>query len=367
MSRLIGLREAAVMLTIAISGSSPGRTLLVPEDFRQIQDAIDAASNGDTVLVDEGTYAEPIRFRGKAILVSSIDHRSWGAVMATVISPPAEHTGVEFTGGEDFRSELRGITIENGTGRDFGWETRGGGVVCLDSSPTLTHCNIVANSAEIGGGIFAENSHASLVRCRLSGNTAGRLGGGIDAQGSGLTLSGCVFKENSAPSGGALHTHLCGFEITNCIFVANQATGGKGAGVYSVSSPIRLVNCTFVDNRATDKGGGVFSAGYPDVTIENTIVWGNGLEPLAGRLGAVTYSDVHGGWPGRGNISLPPRFTRVRCLNHVLGIGSPCIDTGNPTMGDGTPWPTFYRNSQLLSDIGAYGGPGSRVWLTTGG
>ena len=51
--------------------SSPASTIHVPGDQPTIQAGINAASNGDTVLVDPGTYYENIDFLGKAITVTS--------------------------------------------------------------------------------------------------------------------------------------------------------------------------------------------------------------------------------------------------------------------------------------------------------
>ena len=46
-------------------------TINVPGDYSTVQAGINAASNGDVVLVADGTYYENINFRGKAITVAS--------------------------------------------------------------------------------------------------------------------------------------------------------------------------------------------------------------------------------------------------------------------------------------------------------
>lgn len=77
-------------------------TIHVPADQPTIQAAINAAANGDTVLVSDGTYKENINFKGKAITVASVN----GPVTTTIDG-----------GGNYFCSYL-----QHGRGRRFGIE-----------------------------------------------------------------------------------------------------------------------------------------------------------------------------------------------------------------------------------------------------
>ncbi len=49
----------------------PSGTLRVPEDYATIQDAVNAAGNGDTILVGPGTYAGGILISGKSVTLTS--------------------------------------------------------------------------------------------------------------------------------------------------------------------------------------------------------------------------------------------------------------------------------------------------------
>jgi hypothetical protein len=61
----------AVSIFILFPTLAFSATLKVPSQYPTIQDAIDATSGGDTVLVERGTYKESINFKGKAITVTS--------------------------------------------------------------------------------------------------------------------------------------------------------------------------------------------------------------------------------------------------------------------------------------------------------
>ncbi|MFH1188089.1 MAG: M23 family metallopeptidase [bacterium] len=70
---------------------APTDILLVPDQYRTIQEAFDAAGNGYTVLVDSGTYFENIKFSGKAITI-----RSKNGAENTIIDGGGKGAGIDF-------------------------------------------------------------------------------------------------------------------------------------------------------------------------------------------------------------------------------------------------------------------------------
>ena len=54
--------------------------------FDEIQEAIDAATGGDKIIVQLGIYYENIKFKGKNIILTSTDPEDWLAATGTVIS-----------------------------------------------------------------------------------------------------------------------------------------------------------------------------------------------------------------------------------------------------------------------------------------
>lgn len=128
----------------------------VPEDYETIQEAIQAASNGCMILVNDGVYKENIDFINKAITLKSVNDP-----VKTIINGNADGSVVTFSSGEGEDSVLDGFTIINGFTSSYG-----GGITCDNSSsPTIINCNINGNFAFFGGGgiSFKESSSPTIT------------------------------------------------------------------------------------------------------------------------------------------------------------------------------------------------------------
>src|SRR5262245_31765937 len=99
-----------LVMLLAQTPLGVAKTILVPEDYATIQAAIDAAANGDVVLVSAGTYSEHIDFTGKAIRVTS---RS-GPSVTIIDASSSPGSAVSFQNGEDERSVLEGFHVTGG-------------------------------------------------------------------------------------------------------------------------------------------------------------------------------------------------------------------------------------------------------------
>ena len=121
--------------------------LNVPDDFETIQAAIDAAEDGDLVLVQRGDYHENIDFLGKNITVASefINTGDRADMYETNLFPVEERSVVTIASGETEDAQLIGFWIRNGRGTDTGNDQyRGGGLYCVGSRPTISNCYFAA-------------------------------------------------------------------------------------------------------------------------------------------------------------------------------------------------------------------------------
>lgn len=169
----------------------------VPISVPTIQQGIYWAAAGDTVLVENGTYYENLRFHKKNILLASsyLLEPDTANINATIIDGSKLTRGekkgsvVYFSSNVDSSSTLMGFTLRGGTGTelDIGAEKRtsGGGIICdVGSSPTIKYNVITGNQAKHdGGGIFINSAAPNILYNMIIGNsTVEGSGGGIECR-----------------------------------------------------------------------------------------------------------------------------------------------------------------------------------------
>jgi hypothetical protein len=239
----------------------------VPGDVNSIQEGINSAENGDTVLVYIGIYNENINFNGKNIVVGSlfITTRDTSYISKTVIDGNNSGRVVTFEKSEDSRAILSGFRITNGDG----------GIFIHNSNPTMTHLLINYNTAgPPGGGILCDNSSFSLSNSTIA-NNSGNDGGGIGARNSYFNLSYVKIINNSAHSddGGGIGCESCDFNLSN-VKIANNTAADKGGGIELLNGgKVSLSKITISDNSARG-GGGIWFDG-DSCNLSNVIIHDN--------------------------------------------------------------------------------------------
>jgi hypothetical protein len=301
---VLSLATAAIGATITVDWTGSG-------DHLFIQDGINAAGPGDTVLVTPGTYAgasnRNLDFGGTNLVLESD-----GGYTMTTIDCGGAGRGFYFHSCEDTTSVVRGFTITNAAA-DSGAgaycvngssprfeacrfltntaQLRGGGLCCVGSSPPVRDCRFEQNVANLGGpddgygggmacldgsapqivdthfsqngsyyrggGLFADYSPVVCMRCEFIGNNLldyGKGGGGAAvAFTSGATFTDCIFRENGTTEtivGAGLHVSAAEVTITDCEFVGNIA-GSSGGAHFTDGSSGTVTGCTFAMNVTT--------------------------------------------------------------------------------------------------------------------
>lgn len=150
-----------VCLVVLSSLQTHAATINVPANYATIQAAINAASNGDTVVIASGTYVENIDFKGKAITVTSTNPEDPTVVAATIIDGGGSGSVVSFRTGEGSGSLIEGFTIRNGNANN------GAGIHCESASPTIRDCTVSGNA---GSGVYFLYGAPRIRNCTISAN-----------------------------------------------------------------------------------------------------------------------------------------------------------------------------------------------------
>jgi len=238
------MKTKFTLLTILLWGTcllSVAQIINVPADQPSIQAGIDAASNGDSVLVADGTYMENINFNGKSIIVAShfildgdTNHINNTIIDGSQPSNPYYGSVVTFITGEDTTSIICGFTISGGTGMQ---------------EPTY--------GARIGGGIVCYYAAAKIIYNKITGNT---VTSALDAWGGGVN---CFMETGNYWS-----------VIENNRITGNQSiaeTGKAEGGGVEITCHARLANNVISNNQCSSSSGDAEGGGLYHMSIGNSI------------------------------------------------------------------------------------------------
>jgi Right handed beta helix region len=348
------MKPISLLFSLFALGAAPcglASTINVPKDQPTIQAGINAANNGDTVLVSPGTYTENINFNGKAITVTS----AMGSKV-TIIDGGQANQVVTFDSGETQSSILRGFTIRNGNAICCG--ASAGGILISNSSPTISHNTITKN---FGCGINAVDG-APVIEDNVISYTTNVPPSGYSycgvAQGSGILLgnqSGQIIGNTiiynvAGPdgNGGGIYLWVGGAPlIENNIIAFNQAgiySSGGGITMQNSGAPI-IVQNLIIGNKAGTVGGGldleIPNDGSTALMVNNTIAGNSTADENHGPIGADVYiSGFYG--------------TAAFWNNIITGATKNYLLYCDPTYG--VPSPSFHNNDVFNSKGGDYVG-----------
>ncbi len=335
------MRRILAVVAVVASGAQAD-IINVPGDQPTIQAGIDAAVDGDEVVVADGVYTGPgnreLQTGTKLITV-----RSASGPDTCIIDCVAAGRAFVISGG----ARIDGFTVRNGLAVQ-------GGAVLVSGDTTIIGCVFEGNSANLGGGIYAVSSSPTIVGCRFSQNSATGDGGAIYNLYGSPALFNCLMSANSAAElGGAIFSDLAWLSLTNCTLTGNTAHSGGGIANYA-GVEMTLSNCILWANLATV--GDVFSAQLWSTSSSETVNY-TCIEDLSAAL------------RGEGNIDSDPLFVDSANGDYRLQSASPCIDAGhnwsivgitdtdldgNPRFTDDPETPDTGCGVPVVVDMGAY-------------
>ncbi|MEN6575209.1 MAG: right-handed parallel beta-helix repeat-containing protein [Phycisphaerales bacterium] len=314
---------AALACVLVIGPAIQAKTIRVGSSaaagYRSLKPAVNAAANGDVIVVEEGTYTgdnnRDMSICNKAVTICSVDPNDPLVVAGTIIDCQGTasdmHRLFDVLAGETSRLSLEGLTILHGYGSVSGgivfcegaqfraynctfsknYVTWWGSVLsCRDSQVRLNGCTFSNNRCVSAdrGAVFCATSDVDIENCTFQSNRGGAVVS-FDAR---LTVERCIFEENTAGNGGAIYASVasnpesaCELNLSRCTFTANSA-GGSGGALYLCDFSAQIDRCTFTANTAAQDGGAIlnYRAGTvlsDCVLVSNTAVGlGGGVHSL---------------------------------------------------------------------------------------
>ncbi len=329
-------------------------TIHVPQDQRTIQAGINAANDGEIVLVDEGTYYENINFKGKKITVTSLyltdkdtSHISKTIIDGSQHQNPDSGSVVLMVSGEDTNSVLCGFTITGGTGTKTNLEEReiriGGGIGIWNSGARIENNYIVYNHINFikeevtchGAGVEVVGLKDQTVIIRnntISYNTINSWwggGAGINMGTGGIILfeknlvANNIYTSQNAAGGGGFYlwgdneydgsiildqNHIQGNKSVGSL----QYTSGWGGGLYIEDCDPLLTN-NIITGNTSGAGAGVYLYRLSGSHVMRPVLINNTISENVANYGGGIYNR------SANSIIINTILANNTATSHVLG------------------------------------------------
>jgi predicted outer membrane repeat protein len=263
----------------------------VPSAYPTIQDAVNAAADGDTIALAPRTYAgagnRSILITKKTLKIVGLGAtpaetlvkpglaangfvvRDWSMDRPTVFENLTIQQASAGRGAGIFAENVgimvRGCVLrENQTVVTSGGGFSGSAIFATLTDFVLEDCAIENNTTEWSGAVRAERSSLQIRGCRFSMNNANGSGGGLSLEFCRGAVTDCAFEDNASEDcAGAMNEESdCEVEYTRCEFRGNHTAGCAGSAARLVGSHSTFANCEFADG-PNSNGMVAVSAGAP--------------------------------------------------------------------------------------------------------
>lgn len=348
------LRWCIIVLSLALcaSGVLAQDTILVPDDYPTIQQAIDAASAGDTVLV----AGSEEHYEGNIELKDGITVEGEGAEYTTIEGDNYYHAVVMAND-----TAIRGFTImgnpscvyscasnalvEGNTllGHYYGIQVEAGSIViskndikgappffavyCINCAVTISNCDILGAYA----GVKLEDSEVEVYRSVVKGTDKG-----LSVESCTGSIFNCYILENRFDA--VELRDADGFIVANNVIYGSGDSLVRGVLCYDMAPII-------ANNIISDCRFGIMTGDSATPVILHNDIY----DCADGDYVDFNEDDVAPS-PGVGELSLDPLFVGAGEMDFNLADGSPCIDAGYTA--------DAYRDTDgSATDMGAHGGP----------
>ena len=336
----------AIVHYVAPGGDCSGHTPC----YTTIQDAVNSASDGDTIKVAQGTYRSQeayIVFIDKPLTVSGgYSIMDWinphpRSQPSILDAEEDDRRPLVIKGPTDETITLTGLTLQRGAPKGLNRDEDGAGIYIQDGTVTISNCLVISNTNTNGGsgaGLYVYTGTVNTSRNVFQGNKAAG-GGAVHIEHGTLTSNNDKFTANSAFWNGALQLVSGDVNIDNAQFSDNLA--GNTGGAVGVNGPGRLVvqNSLFQENHSQNdyQGGGAFTVNDPgaDVTLSHNTFLSNTTSHMGSSGGGLNIQN--------GTVDLENNTFQG---NSAAGGGAVAINGGLVSM---------HRN-QFLSNSAFFGG-----------